>query len=67
MLITTLIVFALDFTFESINKYGVNKIKQVVSNSSTENTTSENTTTEEQENNNLNTENTNTENTSVAE
>ncbi len=67
VLITTLIVFALDFTFESINKYGVNKIKQVVSNSSTENTTSENTTTEEQENNNLNTENTNTENTSVAE
>lgn len=33
VLITTAIVFVLDFTFESINKYGIDKIKEVVSNS----------------------------------
>lgn len=34
VLITAIIVFVLDFTFESINKYGIDKVKQVVSNSS---------------------------------
>ena len=46
VLITGIIVFVLDFTFESINKYGVNKIKQFVTNSnitSNSNEVSENT------------------------
>ena len=38
VLITTLIVFVLDITFESINKYGVDKVKAVISNSATQNT-----------------------------
>lgn len=33
VLITALIVFVLDFSFESINKYGIDKIKEKVSNS----------------------------------
>ena len=33
VLITAAIVFVLDLTFESINKYGIDKIKEVVSNS----------------------------------
>ena len=44
VLITAIIVFVLDFAFESINKYGVNKIKQVVTaNNTTENQTTEST------------------------
>ena len=42
VLITAAIVFALDLTFETLNKYGVEKIKEVVT--STENTTAEETT-----------------------
>jgi preprotein translocase subunit SecE len=39
VLITAVIVFVLDFTFEKINTYGINKLKTVVnSNTSTENT-----------------------------
>ena len=34
VIITAAIVFVLDFAFESMNKYGIDKIKQVVSNSS---------------------------------
>ena len=34
MLITAIIVFVLDFAFEGINKYGLDKIKQSISNSS---------------------------------
>ena len=41
-LITTLIVFVLDFAFESMNKYGVNKVKEIISNTSVENSTTEN-------------------------
>ena len=33
VLLTAAIVFVLDLTFESINKYGIDKIKEVVSNS----------------------------------
>ena len=35
VLVTAVIVFVLDITFESINKYGINKIKENVSNSTT--------------------------------
>ena len=35
VLVTAVIVFVLDVTFESINKYGINKIKEKVSNSAT--------------------------------
>jgi preprotein translocase SecE subunit len=38
VLITTLIVFVLDITFETINKNGIDKIKEKVSNSVVENT-----------------------------
>lgn len=41
VIITALIVFVLDFTFEAMNKYGINKIKQVVVNSVEENSTDE--------------------------
>lgn len=34
VIVTAVIVFALDFTFESINKYGIDRIKEAVSNSS---------------------------------
>ena len=43
VLITAIIVFELDFAFESINKYGVNKIKQDIVNSSSNNTEEDNT------------------------
>ena len=46
VLITAVIVFVLDLAFESINKYGVNKLKQDIVNSSTNNT--ENTETTEE-------------------
>lgn len=37
VLVTAVIVFVLDLTFESINKYGIDTIKEIVSNSTTEN------------------------------
>ena len=37
VLITAIIVFVLDITFESMNKYGINKVKEMVSNSTTTN------------------------------
>ena len=46
VLITAVIVFVLDFTFESINKYGVNRIKEVVTNSSVANEVNEETNSE---------------------
>ena len=49
VLITAIIVFVLDFAFESLNKYGINKIKQVVSNSNV--TTDSNEINENTENN----------------
>ena len=71
VLITAAIVFVLDLTFESINKHGVDKIKEVISTTnetSEENTTSNDTSNEttnqnESEENSAETENTeNTEN-----
>ena len=62
VLITAIIVFVLDFAFESLNKYGINKIKQVVSNSNV--TTDSNEINENTENNVIE-ENNNTENDSV--
>ena len=43
VLITSIIVFALDLTFETLNKHGVEKIKEVIA---TDNTTEENETTD---------------------
>ncbi len=45
VLITVVIVFALDITFEALNKHGVDKIKEVIS--SQNDTTNENATTDE--------------------
>lgn len=42
VLITAIIVFVLDLTFESMNKYGINKIKEVISNSTTNEASEEN-------------------------
>ena len=49
VLITAAIVFVLDLTFETLNKYGVEKVKQVIENSQTveENTSVENTVTDD--------------------
>ena len=41
VLLTAFIVFALDVVFETINSQGINRLKQLVSNSAEENTTSE--------------------------
>jgi len=46
VLVTAAIVFVLDLTFETLNKHGVNKIKEVISTSNS--TSNENTTTEEE-------------------
>ena len=48
VLITAAIVFVLDLAFESLNKYGVDKVKEAITQideQSTDNTTSENNTT----------------------
>ena len=61
VLITAIIVFVLDLAFESLNKYGIDKIKQSIQTiESTEGENSSNTTTTE--NATTNTENTTTEN-----
>ena len=46
VLITAIIVFVLDVAFESMNKYWINKVKEMVSNSATANETSNETTEE---------------------
>ena len=51
VIITSLIVFVLDFTFKSMNEHGIDKIKQIVSNSATNNTV-DNSTNEENVTNN---------------
>ena len=50
VLITAAIVFVLDLAFESLNKYGVNKVKEVVTsvNSTSSETTQNNETTVEE-------------------
>ena len=48
VLITAVIVFVLDFAFESMNKYGINKVKEVVSNSTSNETSDENNETSEE-------------------
>lgn len=51
VLVTAAIVFVLDLAFETLNKQGVNKIKQVVTaNNTTANNTTENQTTESTDN-----------------
>ena len=63
VLLVALIVFVLDLTFESLNKYGVDKLKEVIS---TENTTAEdNTTTDNTTSENETTDNTSSENESA--
>ena len=47
VLITAVIVFVLDLAFESMNKYGINKIKQEIVNSSSNNSTEEDNSTSE--------------------
>lgn len=49
VIIVAIIVFALDLAFESVNKYGINKLKGVVENTSisSENNTVDNTNTVE--------------------
>ena len=49
VLITAAIVFVLDIAFETLNKHGIDKVKQVIGTNNTvsENTTAENTSTEE--------------------
>ena len=46
VLLSAFIVFALDVVFETINSQGINRLKQLVSNSAEENTTSEENTTD---------------------
>ena len=59
VLITAIIVFVLDFAFESLNKYGIDKIKQSIQTiESTEGENSSNTTNESTENATTNSENT---------
>ena len=47
VLITAVIVFVLDLAFESMNKYGISKIKQEIVNSSSNNSTEEDNSTSE--------------------
>ena len=65
VVLTAVIVFALNITFEAMNKHGVDKVKELISNQTTNETTEEttnetadeNTTTEESENESTETEN----------
>lgn len=60
VLITAAIVFVLDFAFESMNTYGIEKLKEMVDNNDSETTNSIvlNQTTEEESNTNSTEENT---------
>ena len=59
VLVTAAIVFVLDLTFETLNKHGVNKIKEVVTaDNTTSNQTTENTNNETSAEDSQNTENT---------
>ena len=65
VLVTAAIVFVLDLTFETLNKHGVNKIKEVVSanNTVTDDNTTSNQTTENTNNETSTEDSQNTENT----
>ena len=47
VLLTAFIVFVLDLVFETINSQGLDRLKQMVSNTTTENSTSEENTTDD--------------------
>ena len=59
VLITAAIVFVLDFSFEILNKYGIDKVKSLIENNNTvsENVTSENTAAENTDTTNQTSEN----------
>ncbi len=63
VLITAVIVFALDFAFEKMNEYGIEKLKSVVDNKSTTQNTVENETSDNENDTDTNTENNTTDNT----
>ncbi len=65
VLVTAAIVFVLDLTFETLNKHGVNKIKEVVSanNTVTDDNTTSNQTTENTNNETSTEDSQNTDNT----
>ncbi len=65
VLITAVIVFALDFAFEKMNEYGIEKLKSVVDNKSATQNTVENETSDNENNTDTNTdtENNTTDNT----
>ncbi len=59
VLITAIIVFALDFTFEKMNEFGIEKLKSVVNTNTTVDNTVSNEETENTDNTNANTVNSN--------
>ena len=64
VLVTAAIVFVLDVTFESLNKHGVNKVKEVIS---TNNSATQDNTTNETDNSGEEASSSNTENTENAD
>ena len=64
VLVTAAIVFVLDVTFESLNKHGVNKVKEVIS---TNNSATQDNTTNETDNSGEKASSSETENTSNTE
>ena len=64
VLVTAAIVFVLDVTFESLNKHGVNKVKEVIS---TNNSATQDNTTNETDNSGEEASSSETENTSNTE
>ena len=51
VLITAIVVFVLDLAFETVNNYGVNKLREVVGTHNEQSNTTNNNTTNEVENN----------------
>ena len=68
VVLTVVIVFALNVTFEAMNKHGVDKVKELISNQSTNETTEESKNeSTETENNEVVDQNTSAENTAANE
>ena len=68
VVLTAVIVFALNVTFEAMNKHGVDKVKELISNQSTNETTEESKNeSTETENNEVVDQNTSAENTAANE